>query len=233
MQANESVQSFLEILSQSLRFFSESGLSGYECSEQTLDVLRSWAVPLTRKNESLGAIRETIGDCRKCGLHRMRNHIVFGSGDPNAKLIFIGEGPGRDEDLRGEPFVGVAGELLTKIIHAIRLTREAVYICNIVKCRPPRNREPEADEIKACLPFLKQQIQAVRPEFIVTLGSTAARTLLETDQPISKLRGRFHDVDGIRLLPTYHPAYLLRKPEKKRDVWEDMKLLMQVYPYDD
>lgn len=233
MQSRDNVQAFLENLRQSLKFFSERGLAGYDCSESMRKRIAAWSHAPMPEPETLPNVREAMGDCRRCGLHRMRNHIVFGSGNPKARLVFVGEGPGRDEDIKGEPFVGAAGELLTKIIQAIRLTREQVYICNIVKCRPPRNRDPEPDEIQACLPFLKRQIQTIRPRFIVTLGSVAARTLLETDQSVSRLRGRFHDFDGIQLLATYHPAYLLRNPAKKRDVWEDMKRLMEVYPYAD
>ena len=144
----------------------------------------------------------------------------------------MGEGPGFDEDQQGEPFVGPAGQLLTKIIEAINLTRSQVYICNIVKCRPPRNRNPQPDEISTCFPFLDRQIAAMQPDFICALGSIAAQTLLNTAEPISRLRGRFHDYKGIKLLPTYHPAYLLRNPEKKRDVWDDMKMLMKEYPYE-
>jgi len=151
---------------------------------------------------------------------------VFGAGNPQARLVFVGEGPGFDEDRQGQPFVGAAGQLLTRIIEAMTLTREQVYICNIIKCRPPGNRDPETDEIQACSPFLTRQLKAIAPDFIVALGSFAARTLLETTVPISKLRGRFHDYKGVKLLPTYHPAFLLRNPDKKREVWEDMKKLM-------
>ena len=146
--------------------------------------------------------------------------------------MFVGEGPGQEEDRAGEPFVGAAGQLLTRIIEAIKLTREEVYIANIVKCRPPGNRTPQPGEIAACMPFLRRQIAAVRPMFICTLGGCAAQTLLGTTEPISRLRGRFFDVGGIRVLPTFHPAYLLRNPEKKREVWEDMKRLMKEYPYE-
>jgi DNA polymerase len=152
---------------------------------------------------------------------------VFGVGNPRAKLVFVGEGPGFDEDRQGEPFVGAAGQLLTKIIEAMTLTREQVYICNIIKCRPPGNRDPEHDEINTCSPYLVRQLKTIAPDFIVALGSFAARTLLETSLPISKLRGRFYNYEGIQLMPTYHPAFLLRNPDKKRDVWEDMKKLMQ------
>jgi len=175
----------------------------------------------------LEVIRIDLGECRRCRLSESRKNIVFGAGDPHARLVFVGEGPGYDEDQKGKPFVGAAGRLLTKIIEAIKFTREQVYICNIIKCRPPGNRNPLPDEIESCLPFLKRQIAAIKPDFICALGTFAAQALLETKKPISKLKGRFHDYNGIRLLPTYHPAYLLRNPGKKRDVWEDMKKLMK------
>jgi DNA polymerase len=142
-------------------------------------------------------------------------------------LVFVGEGPGYEEDRQGEPFVGAAGQLLTKIIQAMNLTRDQVYICNIIKCRPPGNRNPKADEIQTCSPFLVRQLKAIAPEFIVALGTFAAQTLLETSEPISRMRGRFYDYRGIKLMPTYHPAFLLRNPEKKRDVWEDVQKLMK------
>jgi len=161
-----------------------------------------------------------------------RSHIVFGEGNPRAKLVFVGEGPGFEEDQQGRPFVGAAGQLLTKIIEAIHLTRGQVYICNIVKCRPPGNRTPLADEIETCAPFVERQIAAIKPDFICTLGGVAAQRILRTTEPISRLRGRFQDYNGIRVLPTYHPAYLLRNADKKRDVWEDMKLLIKEYHYE-
>ena len=181
--------------------------------------------------ESLADVRADLGECVRCKLAAGRTHIVFGQGNPAARLVFVGEGPGQEEDLAGEPFVGAAGQLLTKIIEAMRLRREEVYIANVVKCRPPGNRVPEEDEIAACSPFLRRQIAAIRPLFVCTLGGCAAQTLLRTRAPISRLRGRFHEVDGFRVLPTFHPAYLLRNPEQKRAVWEDMKLLMKEYPY--
>ncbi|MBW2518263.1 MAG: uracil-DNA glycosylase [Deltaproteobacteria bacterium] len=177
-------------------------------------------------------IRVELGDCQRCKLAQHRRNIVFGSGSPTAKLVFVGEGPGLDEDQQAEPFVGPAGQLLTKIIGAINLSRDQVYITNIVKCRPPRNRNPRPDEIQICFPFLDRQIDVIEPIFICALGSVAAQTLLNTPEPISKLRGRFYDYRGVRLLPTYHPAYLLRNAEKKRAVWEDMKMLMKEYPYE-
>ena len=178
---------------------------------------------------SLQAIRSELGDCRRCKLHPYRTQIVFGIGNPQAKLVFIGEAPGRDEDLQGEPFVGQAGQLLNKIIQAIQLRREEVYIANIIKCRPPENRNPEPDEIAACEPFLIKQLQVVRPRLICALGAFAAQTLLKTEERISHLRGNFHEYQGIPLMPTYHPAYLLRNPGRKRDVWEDMKRIKKEY----
>ena len=175
----------------------------------------------------LAAIREDIGDCTRCVLHTLgRRQIVFGVGNPKANLMFVGEAPGADEDIQGEPFVGRAGQLLTKIIEAIGLGRTDVYIANVLKCRPPGNRNPEQVEVSTCQPFLQRQIDTVRPKVIVALGTFAAQTLLGTDTPISRLRGRVHDFrDGIRLIPTFHPAFLLRSPDRKRDVWEDMKIV--------
>lgn len=182
--------------------------------------------PAPLRAESLEEIVADIGDCRRCKLSQHRSRIVFGEGSPSARLMFVGEAPGFDEDQQGKPFVGKAGQLLTRIIQAIHLSREEVYICNVIKCRPPGNRNPEPDEIVACSPFLNRQIAVIRPAFICALGTFAAQTLIKTTQPISRLRGRFYDYQGIQLLPTFHPSYLLRNPEKKRDVWEDMKLLM-------
>ena len=214
-------------ISRTLRDMAEIGADGFDCSGRTLEILASWGHGGRPFAETLKTIRTDLGDCRRCRLSKGRTHIVFGEGDPHADLMFIGEGPGFDEDRQGSPFVGAAGQLLTKIIRAIHLDRTQVYICNIVKCRPPENRNPQPDEIEACLPFLKRQIAAVKPLAICALGSVAARTLLKTEAPISRLRGRFHDYRGIQVMPTYHPAYLLRSPEKKRDVWEDMKKLMK------
>ncbi len=173
--------------------------------------------------ETLDQVLQDLGDCQRCKLCSTRQNIVFGSGNPQAALVFVGEGPGADEDEQGLPFVGKAGQLLTKIIEAIRLKREEVYICNVVKCRPPGNRFPEPDEIAACSPFLFRQLGAIQPKIISCLGATAAQTVLNTKAPIGKLRGRFHDLCGIKVMPTWHPSYLLRNPDAKRDVWEDMK----------
>jgi DNA polymerase len=172
---------------------------------------------------TLESIREEIGDCQRCKLAPKRTNIVFGSGNPKAELVFVGEAPGFDEDQQGLPFVGRAGQLLTKIIESINLKREDVYICNVLKCRPPENRNPEPDEVAACNPFMKKQLAAIRPKIVCCLGTFAAQTVLQTPAPISKLRGKFYDLDGIRVIATFHPAYLLRSPEKKREVWEDMK----------
>ncbi len=177
--------------------------------------------------DSLEKIRTDLGNCKRCKLCQGRANIVFGTGNPRARLVFVGEGPGYEEDQKGEPFVGAAGQLLTKIIQAINLTREQVYICNIIKCRPPGNRNPEPDEIKACSVYLKRQLAVIKPDFICALGTVAAQTLLKTSTPISKLRGCFYDYMGTKLLPTFHPAYLLRNQDKKREVWEDMKMFMK------
>jgi uracil-DNA glycosylase len=177
---------------------------------------------------SLEKLRAEIGDCRRCKLCAGRKNIVFGVGNPNARLMFVGEGPGRDEDLQGEPFVGRAGQLLNDIItKGMGLKRADVYIANVVKCRPPDNRNPEPEEVAACEPFLKKQIDLVRPEVIVGLGKFAVQTLLQSKIPITKLRGTWHRYHGIKLMPTFHPAYLLRNPADKKLVWEDIKKVIK------
>ena len=185
-------------------------------------------IPAAGENRviALTEIREDIGDCTRCKLHTLgRTQIVFGVGNPHADLMFVGEAPGGDEDIQGIPFVGRAGQLLTKIIEAIDLKREDVYIANVIKCRPPGNRNPEPDEVQQCEPFLFRQIDAIKPKVIVALGKFAAQALLRTEDPISRLRGRVFDYRGAKLIPTFHPAYLLRNPASKREVWEDMKLV--------
>jgi len=179
------------------------------------------------RSETLDDIRAELGECTRCKLYNGRHHIVFGEGDPHADLVFVGEAPGGDEDRQGRPFVGRAGKLLSDIIKAMGLTREQVYICNILKCRPPQNRNPEPDEIAMCEPFLVKQLRAIRPRMICALGKFAAQTLLKTDTPISVLRGRFHSYHDIRLMPTYHPAYLLRNPGAKKQTWEDVQVIMK------
>ncbi len=173
--------------------------------------------------ESLGDVRSDLGECTRCNLHAGRTNLVFGVGKANADLMFVGEAPGRDEDTQGEPFVGRAGQLLTKIIASIGLSRSDVYIANVIKCRPPNNRNPEPDEVGNCEPFLFRQVDVIRPRVIVALGAFAIRTLLSTSQSISTLRGQVFDYRGAKLVPTFHPAFLLRSPDRKRDVWEDMK----------
>jgi DNA polymerase len=175
---------------------------------------------------SLALVREDLGECTRCKLSETRRSIVFGVGAEDAPLMFVGEGPGEQEDRRGEPFVGPAGELLDKMIDAMGWSRDTVYINNVVSCRPPNNRNPQPDEVAACKPFLEARIAAIQPRIIVALGRPAANTLLGTDAPISTLRGRFHDRNGIKVMPTFHPAYLLREPDRKRDAWADLKLVM-------
>ena len=224
-----------------LRFAKELGVSGVSSDPEwrrrdeepmaaTPNVPEVPAVPVRgialTPVEALAAIRADIGDCTRCKLHTQgRTQVVFGAGNPSAQLMFVGEAPGADEDLQGVPFIGRAGQLLTKIIEAIGLTREDVYIANVIKCRPPQNRNPEPDEVATCEPFLFQQIDAIHPKVIVALGKFGAQTLLRTLEPISKLRGRVFEYRGSKLIPTFHPAYLLRNPSSKREVWEDMKLV--------
>jgi uracil-DNA glycosylase len=178
------------------------------------------------EGDTLERIREDIGDCTRCRLSQGRTKIVYGVGNPKAELVFVGEGPGHDEDLQGEPFVGRAGKLLTQMIEAMGLRREDVYICNVVKCRPPENRLPEKDEIAICSPFLMRQLAAIQPKVICCLGACAAQTLLETNQGISRFRGQWFDFRGAKLISTYHPAYLLRNPSAKSEVWKDLQNVM-------
>jgi DNA polymerase len=214
-------------LSRSLRLLATLGLRGFDCGPEALGAMADWnrsrRLP---QRETLTRIRADLSDCRRCPLAAGRNRIVFGEGDEVARLVFVGEAPGFHEDQQGRPFVGAAGQLLTRMIAAMQLSREQVYICNILKCRPPGNRNPLPEEIQACVPFLKRQLGAIRPEAIVALGKFAAQFLLATDAPISRLRGRFHEYQGIKVMPTFHPAFLLHNPERKRDVWEDLKQVM-------
>lgn len=198
----------------------QAGLFG----EILTDAPAAPALPVIEAQDvSLEAIREDIGECVRCKLHEHRNNIVFGEGNPKAKLVFIGEGPGADEDATGRPFVGRAGQLLDKIIQAIGLKREDVYISNVVKCRPPGNRTPERDEVATCEQFLFRQLALIRPRVIVALGSPAFQCILRTKETITKARGEWRDWNGIKVMPTFHPAYLLRSPDKKREAWDDMK----------
>ncbi len=183
---------------------------------------------MPKAKQSLQDIRGKLGTCKRCKLHRTRRTIVFGEGNENARLMFVGEGPGYDEDVQGRPFVGRAGQLLAKIIQSMKLQRDQVYITNIVKCRPPENRNPESDEIESCSPFLLMQVDAIRPVIICALGTFSAQTLLKTTAKISSLRGKVYELNGIKVIPTYHPAFLLRNPEKKKETWEDMKRILEL-----
>ncbi len=178
------------------------------------------------EGDTLERIREDLGECTRCRLHEQRNKIVFGAGNPRAELVFVGEGPGHDEDVQGLPFVGRAGKLLTQMIEAMGLTRDLVYICNVVKCRPPENRKPEDDEVATCSPYLYRQLDAIAPKAIVCLGGTAAQALLKTKDSISRFRGTWFDFRNTKLLATYHPAYLLRNPAAKGEVWKDLQKVM-------
>jgi uracil-DNA glycosylase family 4 len=183
---------------------------------------------LPHDQPSLESIRESIGDCRRCRLSEGRKTIVFGQGNPRARLMFVGEAPGADEDEQGLAFVGKAGQLLTQIVKAMGFSRDDIFIANVIKCRPPQNRNPEADEIMSCEPFLHRQIEAISPKVIVALGKFAGQWLLRTAEPISRIRGRLGSYKGIAVMPTYHPAYLLRNPGAKREVWDDMKVVLGV-----
>jgi len=182
---------------------------------------------LEDKPAALAAVRADIGDCTRCKLHRGRTNLVFGVGNPNAELMFVGEGPGADEDAQGEPFVGRAGQLLNNMIVAMGLRREDVYIANVVKCRPPNNRTPERDECDTCSPFLMRQIEIIKPKVIVALGATAAKNLLALNESMANMRGRWYDFKGARLAVTYHPAFLLRDPRQKAEAWKDLQMVMK------
>jgi uracil-DNA glycosylase len=186
-----------------------------------------WLGSTSKDESSWEGLKAKALACTQCRLHESRNHVVFGEGNPQADLMFIGEAPGFEEDRQGAPFVGKAGQLLTRIIEAMGLKRQDVYIANCLKCRPPQNRNPHPDEIASCQPFLRQQIDSIQPKVICALGKFAAQTLLQTESPISRLRGKFQDYMGIRLMPTFHPAYLLRNPQDKQLVWNDIQLVMK------
>ena len=240
----------LEQLKAHLEYFAESGIDGFDPkavsgalklaasvrdksksraprpqqpAPSTQTSLFAESGPASVRDSSLEEVREDLGDCRRCTLCQDRTHIVFGSGNPQARLVFVGEGPGADEDRQGLPFVGRAGQLLTRMIEAIQMRRDEVYICNVVKCRPPKNRTPLEEEVAACSPFLDRQLAVLQPEVVCCLGLTAAQTLLQVRTSIGRLRGKIHSFRGAQLVATYHPAYLLRNPAAKRDVWEDLK----------
>lgn len=189
---------------------------------------RAAAEPRATPTIQLAQLAASVRDCQRCRLHQGRTQVVFGSGNPEAELVFVGEAPGHDEDVQGEPFVGAAGQLLTRIIEAMGLRREQVYILNVIKCRPPHNRNPQPDELAACWPILQEQLACLQPKVICALGTFAAQTLLQTEETISRLRGRFHPLGTLQVMPTYHPAALLRHPQYKRPVWEDMQRIQRV-----
>jgi DNA polymerase len=213
-----------------LKFLKSMGVTGFDCSEKSLKTLAEWGKPRPKsvKPETLDSIRADLGDCRRCRISEKRRNLVFGAGNPGARLMFIGEAPGYEEDMQGIPFVGESGQLLTKMIEAMGLARDQVYIANIIKCRPSENRNPAPEEIVCCFPFLERQIKAVNPEVICTLGAVATQALLGTQEGITRLRGNFQEYRSIRVMPTFHPAYLLRSPDKKREAWEDLKKVMAV-----
>ena len=188
--------------------------------------------PVATQGDLLSELEQIVTACVKCRLAKSRTQVVYGVGSPNADLMFIGEAPGRDEDIQGKPFVGRAGQLLTDIIKAMKLTRDDVYIANVIKCRPPENRNPEQDELDACRPHIRRQIEIIRPKVIVTLGRFALQSLMEKGYAVSSVRGQWLDYNGIRVMPTYHPAYLLRTPAAKKDVWADMKKVMAALEID-
>jgi uracil-DNA glycosylase len=231
---------YREQVAEHLKFFGELGVAGYRKDADWAGRVEQSSVASRRSSvegpepeaqslesgvvESLEAIRGDIGECVRCKLCALgRKQIVFGVGNPNANLMFVGEAPGRDEDIQGIPFVGRAGQKLTQIIEAIGLKREDVYIANVIKCRPPQNRNPEPDEVEQCEPFLFRQIDTIKPKVIVALGTFAAKSLLKSNDSISRLRGRVFEYRGAKLVPTFHPAFLLRNPSCRREVWEDMK----------
>jgi uracil-DNA glycosylase family 4 len=215
VEENREIDEIIRALSSNLEYLREIGV---EWIPSRGGKGEAPAPPLT-----LAAVRAELGECTRCKLQQGRRTIVFGEGNEDAALMFIGEGPGADEDIQGRPFVGKAGQLLTKIIEAIDLAREDVYIANIVKCRPPGNRVPEPDEAAACIPFLRKQIAVIRPQIIVALGAVATNNLFSATLAITKVRGEFKEMGGILVMPTFHPSYLLRNPASKREVWEDMK----------
>jgi DNA polymerase len=213
-----------------IRSLSPVAVAPQAVSAVTVQALPAPPVALAVDNaaERLARLAAEVRECQQCRLHKDRKHVVFGTGDPAAALVFVGEAPGREEDQQGEPFIGEAGQLLTRIIEAIGLKREQVYILNVIKCRPPNNRAPLPDEVAACRPILQAQLASLQPRVVCALGAFAAQALLQTEEKISRLRGRFHRLGDIQVMPTYHPAFLLRNPQYKRQVWEDMQRIQRV-----
>ena len=206
-------------LREELAFFRDLGVTDVFLDARAVEA----PAAVTGSFSDLPSLQKFLAGCPRCKLSKTRTNIVFGQGNPNADLMFVGEAPGRDEDEQGLAFVGRAGQLLTKIIEAMGMKREDVFICNVLKCRPPNNRNPEPDEVKSCMPFLEEQIRLISPRVIVTLGTFAAQAILETDESIGRMRGQWRTAHGVRVMPTFHPAFLLRSPDRKKDVWEDMK----------
>ncbi len=218
---------FLEIAEaavNSIQYLKDLGIPGFDCSSGNMKLMKSWGDPRNKMPDDFDAVLSDANACNQCRLYERRKNPVVGEGNQEAGLMFVGDVPGRVDDDLGQPFSGLAGELLSKIITAIQHTRENVYLCNVIKCRPPVNRKPFPEEIEACLPFLERQISLIKPDFICTLGPLASQTLLDIKNPV---RGQLYDYNGIKVMPTYHPADLIEHPEKKRDVWEDMKKLMK------
>jgi uracil-DNA glycosylase family 4 len=215
-----------EDLLRELELLKEFGFTHLDFSAGSGVVVGASPAADASQNDLLAELQRVVSACEKCRLSKSRTQVVYGVGNPNADLMFIGEAPGRDEDIKGEPFVGRAGQLLTDIIKAMHLTRDDVYIANVIKCRPPENRNPEQDELDACRPHIRRQIEVIKPKVIVTLGKIALQSLTEKGYAISSVRGQWLDYNGIKMMPTYHPAYLLRTPAAKKDVWEDMKKVM-------
>lgn len=218
------IKDILSLSMDALRFYQSLGFDSLILNTEKLSTKR---ILTPDRVSALMKLREEIGDCKRCKLSKQRKNIVFGEGNPEASLMFIGEAPGSEEDIQGRPFVGEAGQLLNRLIIKMGFKREEVYIANIVKCRPPFNRDPEEDEIKTCFPFLERQIEVISPSVIVSLGRISAWTLLRTKIPITRLRGKFYDYKGIPLMPTFHPAYLLRNPKDKWLVWSDMQQVIE------
>lgn len=227
MTRQEELREIVGHMKRSLVVHRDMGMDPPPLSPSILHYLKGGGPSSDFSPDSIEALQAYIGECRRCKLCLGRTRLVFGEGSSEAGLMFVGEAPGREEDLEGRPFVGEAGRLLTRMIQAMGLVRETVYICNVVKCRPPHNRDPEVDEIMSCLPFLKKQIQLLRPKVICTLGRIAAQSLLERDVKITRERGKWFTYMGIPVMPTYHPAYLIRNPAEKRPVWEDIQKIMK------
>ena len=221
--SGEAVATVVRAVRQYVHYMQQLGIK-----ELPLQVSTDAAAWASRSQATLQQLQDSVRDCTRCGLHRSRTQVVFGTGDPSADLVFVGEAPGEAEDQQGEPFVGPSGQLLTRIIEAMGLRREQVYILNIVKCRPPKNRDPHPEELAACRPILQAQFDCLRPRVVCTLGKFASQSLLQTDEAISRLRGRFHPLGEISVMPTYHPAYLLRNPHEKRVVWQDMQAIQKI-----